>query len=77
MRRVKKFYIMQVNLDNGWTVFRCSEGSWVHKLRGSISSCPETYLEEKANEIIKRQIERDKQMFPACWQRYKYVLVEL
>ena len=77
MKRIKKFYIMQVNLANGWTMFKCSGGSWVHRLSGNISNPPETYLEEKANEIIKKQIEKDKQMYPACWQRYKYVLIEL
>ena len=71
------FYVMQVNLDNGWTCFKCSDGGWAHRLKGNVLSVVESYPEPEAKRIIEEAIEKDKQLYPACWERYKYVLVEL
>ena len=74
MKRIPMFYVMQINLENGWTMFNCDLGSWAHRLNARGVKC---YPKAQADEIIKKSVESDKRFYPACWQRYKYVLVEM
>ena len=74
MKKTPMYYVMEIDLENGWTMFNCSLGSWAHHFTHPAIQC---YTKEEATEIIEKTIERNKKTQPACCDRFKYVLVEL
>lgn len=71
----KKYHVLHIDLENGWTLFRCkTPGSWSHSL-----STPgiAVFTEAEAEKAIQEAIAYDEKNLPACKQRFKYVLVEV